>query len=163
MTTASGHLLRTLATVPPSARIVVVGSADGVHAEALARLGFDVWACDPDPRHVAATRARLGAVLDAAEADRRSVLARLVALGYPDGYADWIVLDTAPEADTLGEVLAEASRVLAPGAWLWTETPDPETFLAAAESAGLVVAEAPASEAGRDGRHVIVRHPEGVG
>lgn len=163
MTDASGHLLRTLAAVPPSARVVVVGSREGVHAEALARLGFDVWACDADPRHVAATRARLGAVLDASEADRRSVLSRLAALGYPDGYADWVVLDTVPEAGALGEVLAEAARVLAPGAWLWTETPDAGTFLDAAGAAGLVVAEAPASEAGRGGQHVIVRRPEGSG
>lgn len=163
MTAASGHLLRTLAAVSPHSRVVVVGSGDGTHSEAIARLGFDVWACDADAEHVAATRARLGAALGKNEAGRRAVLSNLDALGYPDGFADWIVLDAVPEAEDLPAVIAEAARVLAPGAWLWTETPDADAFLAASEAVGLAIAEAPASEEGRDGQHVIVRQPEGIG
>ncbi|MEM1115653.1 MAG: methyltransferase domain-containing protein [Bacteroidota bacterium] len=161
MRSASGHLLRTLAAVSPQSRVVIVGCGDGVHAEAIARLGFDVWACDADARHVTATHARLGAVLGTEDADRRAVLSRLDALGYPDGFADWIVLDAVPEAAHLVAVVAEAARVLAPGAWLWTETPDPEAFLTTTQAAGLMIAEAPASEPGRAGQHVIVRTPGG--
>ena len=158
---ASGHLLRTMAAVSPRTRVVVVGS--GEHAEPLARLGFDVWACDADAEHVSATRARLGDVLGAEEAARRAVVSRPDALGYPDGFADWFVLDVVPEAEALRAVLAEAARVLAPGAWLWTETPDADAFLAATEAVGLALAEAPGSEPGRTGEHVIVRRPDGVG
>lgn len=159
---ASGHLLRTLAAVPPRARVVVVGCGEGAHVEAVARLGFDLWACDPRAEHVAEVRRWVGAVLGPEEAGRRVTLSRLDALGYPDGYADWLVLDAAPEPDALGAVVAEAARVLAPGAWLWTEGEDPDALLAAAEAAGLALAEAPAPEAGRAGAHMIFRQPEGV-
>lgn len=159
---ASGHLLRTLAAVSPRARVVVVGCGEGVHAEAVARLGFDLWACDPDGERVAVARRRVGTALGPDEAVRRVTRSRLDALGYPDGYADWLVFDTAPEADALGPAVAEAARVLAPGAWLWAEGPDAAALLAAAEAAGLVLAEAPASEPGREGAHVILRQPEGV-
>lgn len=161
--TASGHLLRTLAAVPLGARVVVVGCGTGTHAEPIARLGFDVWACDVEAAHVAATRDRLRPVLGAEEAARRVARSAPDALGYPEGFADWLVLDTPPEAGALVDVLTEVARVLAPGAWLWTEGPDAEALLAAASEAGLVVAEAPASEAGRPGAHVVLRQPDGVG
>lgn len=122
---ASAYLLRTMASVAPGTRVVDVAAGDGLHADALARLGFDVWASAHDPADVAAARTRLADALgDAAEAERRVSRARPDALGYPDAFAPWAVatLDRA-DADALVDVFAEARRVLMPGGWLWTDLP----------------------------------------
>lgn len=158
---ASDHLLRTLAAVAPGTRIVDLGCADGRHAEPLARLGFDVWACDPDPDAVAASRARLASVLGEDEAARRVTTAQLDALGYPDTFADWGVVTSLPDEARVA-ALTEAARVLRPGAWLWVQTQRPEGLEADAADAGLVVAEEPGRETGGDPTHAIFRRPSDV-
>ena len=153
--TASDALLRQLAAVPPGARVLDLACADGHHTAPLAALGFDVWACDPDPAHVAVTRRRLDAALGDGEGDRRVAQAAPDALGYPDAFADWVVASalsgTAPE---LVEALREARRVLAPGGWLWIElatsaAASPEALRALALVAELAEADAPVRDAER--------------
>lgn len=117
---ASPFLLRTLASVAPGTRVADVAAGDGTHAEALARLGFDVWASAASPDDAHATRERLADVLGPDEAARRIAVARPDALGYPDAFAPWIVASRL-SADTLAEAFIEARRVLVPGGWLWAE------------------------------------------
>jgi len=116
----SPFLLRTMASVAPGTRVVDVACGDGAHAEALARLGFDVWASAADPADVEAARARVADVLGADEAARRVTRARPDALGYPDAFAPWAVASRLAPAG-LADAFAEARRVLVPGGWLWTE------------------------------------------
>lgn len=154
-------LLRTLAAVPPAARVVDVGGGAGETAEALARLGFDVWTVDPDPDHVEVALRRLGAVVGEDEAARRVTRAAFDALGFPDGWTDWAVL-TAPPLDVLEPAVAEAARVLRPGGWLWVQArTDAEQLDQAAAAAGLLPAEEPRVENGAT--HAIYRRPGGVG
>lgn len=155
----SGHLLRTLAAVPPGTRVVVVACGEGVHAEPLARLGFDVWACDADDRSIVATRQRLAEVVGEDDAECRVTHARADALGYPDAFAGWVVLDGDAVSPA---VLTETARVVAPGGWVWTETETPDALLDQAEAAGLLLAEAPATEPGRTRAHVILRREGGI-
>lgn len=160
----AAHLLRTLASVPPGARVVEVGGGAGETAEALVRLGFDVWAADPDDAGVEAARERLAPLLGPDEAQRRVTRAEPGALGFPDAWADWAVLAAPPGVGTpaLDESVAEAARVLRPGAWLWVQgAVDPARLDAAAERAGLVTAEPPATEGGA--AHAVYRRPGGVG
>ena len=123
----SDHLLRTFAAVPPVSRVLTLACADGRHAEPLALLGFDLYACDAREQAVDQTRARLATVWDADEAARRATRAHPHALGYPDDFFDWVVavVDRAavetPRA--LGELLTEARRVLRPGGWLYLDVP----------------------------------------
>lgn len=120
MTSASPDLLRTLASVAPGTRVVDVAAGDGVHAHALARLGFDVWASSASPAGAEATRERLADVLGPDDAARRVAVARPDALGYPDAFAPWLVASRL-SPDGLAEAFVEARRVLAPGGWLWAE------------------------------------------
>ena len=155
----SDHLLRTLAGVPPGARVVDVACGAGRHLDPLARLGFDVWGAAETPADVEAARQRLAGVLGADEAARRVTRGAPDALGYPDAWADWLVV---AGVDDLAAVLAEAARVLAPGAWVWVETAGAVDDLEAdAAAAGLVVAEAPSDGGGVV--HAIFRRPGGVG
>ena len=161
---ASAYLLRTMASVAPGTRVVDLAAGDGMHADALARLGFDVWASVLDPTGVDRARARLADALgDPAEAERRVSRAAPDALGYPDAFAPWAVaaLDAAArdDAGALAGVFAEARRVLVPGGWLWTDVPGADAadlddrlaqdtaavaaLLAAATAAGLAVASRP--------------------
>lgn len=157
----SDHLLRTLAAVPPGARVLDLGCGAGRHTEPVARLGFDVWAVDPDGAHVEAARARLAAVVGADEAARRATRGGLDALGYPDAYADWAVMAPVPdEAGARAAALAEAARTLRPGGWIWVEAPSEDGLVAAAERAGLVIAEEPAEDAGAV--HAVFRRPGAV-
>jgi SAM-dependent methyltransferase len=157
------HLLRTLAPVSPASRIVCVGCGDGTHIDALAQLGFDLWASDPDARVVATVRARwqeaTGGKVE--EARERVVCEKPGALGYPDAYADWVVL-ALKDAEDLTGGLVEARRVLRPGGWVWVAVAgsDPVTLGAAADAARLAVAETPhvATEGGAVG---IYRRAEG--
>ena len=154
----SAHLLRTLAAVAPGARTVDAACGDGRHLDALARLGFDVWAStagDPGP-----ARQRLAAVVGDAEATRRVARSEPDALAEASGSADWVVLaGVAPRQ--LAGALAEAQRVLRPGGWVWVEVADGAEVVEAAHAAGLVTAEAPAEESGRI--HAIFRRPGAVG
>ena len=165
--TASDALLRQLAAVPPGTRVLEVACADGHHTAPIAALGFDVWACDPDPAHVAATRRQLDAALGAGEGDRRVAQAAPDALGYPDAFADWVVASaltgTSPE---LVEALREARRVLAPGGWLWIElatdvAASPEALRALALVADLSEAETPSLDAERGTVRGTFRRVEG--
>lgn len=161
-TRASAHLLRTLAAVAPGVRVVDVACGAGAHAEALARLGFDVWACDEAADCVEATRERLAGLVR--DAPIRATRARPDALGYPDAYAAWVVA-TAVEVARLPGAVAEAARVLAPGGWLWIEVllADAAGLADAAHAAGLSVAEAPARDDARGTVHAIYRRPGTVG
>ena len=114
----SDHLLRTLAAVPPGARVVDAACGSGRHLVPLAHLGFDVWGSAADADDVDAARQRLAEILGPEEAARRVTPAAPDALGYPDAWADWMVL-AGP--DDLADALAEAARVLKPGAWVWVE------------------------------------------
>ena len=154
----SEPLLRTLAAVPPSSRVLELECRPDGHTEALVRLGFDVYACAPGEADVREARA---AVCDALgpETDQRITVARPGALGYPDDFFDWIVayraLDQVPEGRERKEALEEARRVLKPGGWIWVAL-DVASFGAEAEdidapgalsdlflSAGFALAEAP--------------------
>ena len=153
----SAPLLRTLAAVPPGARIVDAACGTGRHLDPLARLGFDVWA-STDEAGLEAARSALAATLGDGEAARRVTPAAPDALGYPDAWADWVVLAGAPDLEA---ALTEAARVLKPGAWVWVEADADEGLDAAAHAAGLVEAQAPAEDAGR--WHAIYRKAGGVG
>ena len=155
----SDHLLRTLAAVSPGTRVVDVACGQGRHLDPLARLGFDVWGAAEAPADVEAARQRLADVLGTDEAARRVTLGAPDALGYPDAWADWLVV---ADVDDVAAALAEAARVLAPGAWVWVETTGAaDDIQAVADAAGLVVAEAPAEDDGV--ARAIFRRPGGVG
>lgn len=156
----SAHLLRTLAAVPPAARVLDLGCGRGRHAEPMARLGFDLWACDPDEDAVAEARRRLAEVMGEEEAERRATLAHARALGYADDTFDWVVAygayDGAEDAAELAEMLAETKRVLRPGGWVFAAfgreaagpALTPETLAKVFAEAGFALAEAPAEEEG---------------
>ncbi len=164
----SPFLLRTMASVAPGTRVVDVACGDGAHAEALARLGFEVWASASEPADVEAARERLADVLGADEAERRVTLARPDTLGYPDAFAPWVVASRLDPAG-LADAFAEARRVLIPGGWLWTALdgsgPEAEarplderlaadrqaaaTLAEASEAAGLAVASRPTADPDR--------------
>ena len=119
----SDHLLRTLAAVAPSSRVLDLGCGRGRHAAPLAALGFDLYACTSDPAEVTATRAEVAAALGTEEAEKRVSLARSSALGYPDDFFDWVVAygayDEAENMAVLVDMLAETYRVLKPGGWVF--------------------------------------------
>ena len=154
----SDHVLRTLAAVPVSARVLDLGCGSGRHTEALVRLGFDVYACDDDHEALAAARARVAEVVGDDEAAKRVTPARAGALGYADDFFDWVVAhgvyDAAEHAADLKDMLAETRRVLKPGGWVIAAlrrdragadlTPDTLTKLMA--EAGLALAEVPVEE-----------------
>ncbi len=153
------HLLRALAAVPASSRILDLECGAGARLRPLARLGFEVWACDADEEAVEAARRVLAAFAGEAVARKRVDLVDVdapVALGYGDASFDWVVAcgayQQAESEDALRNMLAETHRVLKPGGWVYVavsaegisalHTPDRlDTFM---EEAGLVPAEAPA-------------------
>ena len=151
----SDHLLRTLAAVPPSGRVLDLGCRDGAHASALAALGFDVWACSPDAAAVEAAREALAGPLGEEEARRRATTAHSDALGYPDAFFDWVIArQAAPTRTELRAVLEEARRVLKPGGWVWVTADEtvwgggvqPEALTVVALEARLALSERASTE-----------------
>ena len=123
----SDHLLRTFAAVPHTSRVLDLGCGGGRHTIPLARLGFDLHACDAAEEAVAQARARLADVLGTGEAQRRVIRARPDALGYPDGFFDWIaaydVYAAEATRERLLDALGETRRVLKPGGWVYLTVP----------------------------------------
>lgn len=157
MSARRAALLKTFASVPPSARVLDLGT-DAVAD--LARLGFDVWASTSASEK---PRQSVVDVLGEEEASRRVTTARPDALGYPTAHFDWAAVSLAP-GDNGEEVLREVRRVLRPGAWVWVSADAlaPEALVALAEAADLVIAETPVADA--DGSLGIFRRVgEGVG
>lgn len=129
MKNLSDHLLRTLGAVHPSHRVLDLGCEEGNLTEALARLGFDLYACDRDRRHVEATKVRVADLLDEAGVRQRiKGVAEWEQLGYPDAFFDWVIIRDAltDEADSravLLERITEVRRVLKPGGWVYVMVP----------------------------------------
>jgi SAM-dependent methyltransferase len=156
--TPSDHLLRTLAAVPVDCRILDLACGEGRHTEPLALLGFDFWACDPDPGLVTRTRERLSPLIGEEEACRRITPSHVAALGYPDDHFGWVVAhgsyDRAEDAADLFDMLAETRRVLSPGGWVFAamrtnlaaEDLTPELLAKLFAEAGFALAEDPAVE-----------------
>lgn len=123
----SDHLLRTFASVPYGSRVLDLNCRGGRHTVPLARLGFDLYACDPSETAVAGARARVAAVLGEAEANRRVTPAHPDALGYPDRFFDWIVACDAfghvHVEEAVYDLLSEARRVLKDGGWIYCTVP----------------------------------------
>ncbi len=117
----SDHLLRVMGREAIANRVLDLGCGDGRHTEPLARLGFDVYACNPNA--VETARARLSHVWTAENARRRITPANPDALGYPDEFFDWIIAygayDMAADADELMDALEETRRVMKDGAWIY--------------------------------------------
>lgn len=126
----SDHLLRTLAAVPVESRVLHLGCADVLTTEHLARLGFDLYACDVDVEAVLAARERLSNLElsdPSFDADERVTSATAVSLSYPDDFFDWVVAhDTynrAPTLENVMEMVQETRRVLKPGGWVHCTVP----------------------------------------
>ena len=150
--TARDHLLMTLAPVALGTRVVVSGCGDGALAADLDRLGLDVWACDPDPDAVEALRERSGSEYPHA----RYTAASPSALGYPDEFAAWGALDLERAGEEPAEAVAELSRTVAFGGWIWVRTPGSVDDLMGLElPVGVVPAEAPRDV--QDGAVVVFR------
>lgn len=123
----SDHLLRMLAAVPVSSSILDLGCGEGRHTEPLLRLGFPVHACDPRDDAVAATRDRVGELLEEGTAETTVQVTPLDAIEYPDETFNWVVADRAEiyasTEEALRTVLEESRRILAPGGWLYLTLP----------------------------------------
>jgi len=118
-------LLRTLASVPVSSRILDLACGRGRHTEPLLRLGFPVHACDPRPEAVQATRDRVRDLVE--DVDSCVRVSSLEALEGLDATFDWVVADGAEaylEASTdLNRVFRYTRDVLTPGGWLYITLP----------------------------------------
>ena len=123
----SDHLLRTLAAVPVTSRVLDVDCGAGTRAEALILLGFDVYAVDASPENVEDARAAAAVHVGEEEATRRISRARVDALGYPDEFFDWVVacgsLAHLESRDAMLDALRELRRVMRSGAWLYVTVP----------------------------------------
>lgn len=147
----SHHLLRVLAAVPVSSRILDLGCGDGVHAEALSRLGFEVHACDASDSPVATTRGRLAATGFDHAADRVRQHS-IDNLGYTADTFDWIVAfrpeNYVATPDDLATLLTKARPLIKPGQWMYLVLPNrdvftPKLLAESAEASGWAEASAP--------------------
>ncbi len=169
------HLLRTLAAVPASSRILDLECGVGARLRPLARLGFEVWACDADEEAVEATRRALAESVGEAAARERVAVGTPGAVGYDDAFFEWVVAcgvyQRAERQGALRGMFAEGRRVLKPGGWVYAVVRAengstllaPDRLDASMEAAGLRPAEAPAEAAAGGGRfvHAIYRRVEG--
>ncbi len=178
------HLLRTLAAVPPASRILEVQCGRGALTLALARLGYDVDACDTRPEAVEATRRALSEELAKTVDAARVQPAPAGALPHPEASFDWVISCEADRgrasADALRTHLAHVRRVLRPGGWVYLTARAPsahgpraafdaglsaDALRRLAAEAGLVEAEAPAAveeAAGRRWRAIFRRVENGT-
>jgi len=94
--------------LPRGASAIDAGCGEGLHAQRLTELGFDVLGVDPVPRHIELAHENAPAA--------RFVLGRLEELPAGDGSADLVwcrdMLALVPDLDA---ALAELARVLRPG------------------------------------------------
>jgi len=100
-------------------RVVDVGAGTGKLTAALARLGAEVTAVEPDPRMLAQLRAELPSV--------RSVPGSAEQIPLPDGSVDAVVAGQAMHWFDLDRAMPEIARVLVPGgvvAGLWNMDDD---------------------------------------
>lgn len=123
----SDHLLRMLAAVPVSSQILDLGCGNGRHTEPLLRLGFPVHACDPEPTAVAATRERVGDLVEEGAVETSVQQTPLEAIEYPDATFNWVIAYHAERyvstEDDLLTLFKECRRVLTPGGWLYVTLP----------------------------------------
>ena len=152
----SAHLLRTLAPVSVNSRILDLGCGHGNQTQALVRLGFEVFACDAERKAVHAARHRIAELRGDADLDRRIRRCMLDAIDFPDASFDWVVAHQpaayVDSQDDLAQLLAEARRLLKPGAWVFVAVrdrvvPTPEALAAAAQASNLAEAETPVAVA----------------
>lgn len=147
----SDHLLRLLASVPPSSAILDLGCGGGCHTEAFLRLGFPVHACDPRPAAVRQTRAVVRALVDADTAQRCVQEVPLENLDGLDASFDWIVADRAEAFVTsradLTKLFEHSRRLLTPGGWLYVSVPAPRDEADSAASGEAAVCDPLALEA----------------
>ncbi|MEM8559523.1 MAG: class I SAM-dependent methyltransferase [Bacteroidota bacterium] len=154
MSSLRDHLLRTLASVPVDSRILDLECADGARTVALAQLGFDVHATASRTEDAVRTQQALDAALSPANTGGittvdRAITAAPRALGYPDGFFDWVVAVGSYDAiptEKLADALAETRRVLKPGGWAFVAVRDgadvsPEWLTYRLEAARFAVAE----------------------
>ncbi len=114
---AIGWVLTSVTTNPP--RVADVGAGTGILTAALARLGADVTAVEPDPQMLAELRRRVSGV--------RSESGSAEALPFPDASLDAVVAGQAMHWFDLDRALPEIARVLVPGgvfAGLWNVDDD---------------------------------------
>jgi SAM-dependent methyltransferase len=114
---AIGWVLGSVAATPP--RVADVGAGTGILTAALARLGADVTAVEPDPGMLAELRRRVPGV--------RSQRGGAEALPFPDASLDAVVAGQAMHWFDLDRALPEIARVLVPGgvfAGLWNADDD---------------------------------------
>jgi SAM-dependent methyltransferase len=161
------HLLRTLAAVPPSNRVLDLACGTGHHADLLARLGFDFFACEYDEARLSEARQLLADIVGEEKAQDRLIRASPGSLGFPDEFFDWVVAcgayDLAASRPELADMLAETRRVLKTGGWVFTAVdvdvlygePLPVGLTRLFEAEGLALAEAPVVV--DEGETVLVR------
>lgn len=123
----SDHLLRTLAAVPVSSQMLVLGCGAGRQTEALLRLGFPVHACDPHPQTVEEVRSRVRDLIGDETVQNCVQEASLDSLDYPEASFDWVVADRAEvfikSDEDLGVLFEHSRRLLTPGGWLYVSVP----------------------------------------
>ncbi len=104
---------------PARTRVLDLGCAGGRNAVVLAQRGSDFYAIDASRAMVERTRARVAAVLGAAEARRRVRLGRMDELDFASGSFDLVVAlgvyQTAGSQAEWDRAIAETVRVLARG------------------------------------------------